>query len=275
MNRDAVRPPVLSIAGSDSSAGAGIQADLKAIAANGAYGLTAVTCVVAEVPGKVTALEGVSSDLLRRQLEVLLTSFPVAAAKTGLLFNADHVRLVADALRERDFPIVVDPVMVATGGDRLLAEDAVGAYEAELLPLATVITPNLDEAAVWLGATPIDESSMVEAAKVMAAQFGTSVLLKGGHLEGDAVDVLASEGTLEIYRAPRTPNVATHGSGCTFSAAIAAQLGRGASLVDAIRVAKGYVSEVIAQCQRWRGLSGGELHALEHFPIQSSNPTNA
>src|SRR3954463_7608561 len=141
-------PVALTIAGSDSSAGAGIQADLKTFSALGVYGLTAVTCIVAEVPGRVSKIEPVSPALVREQIDVLLRSFPVGAIKTGLLFSAEIIEQIARALREHgSLPLVIDPVMVATGGDPLLQEDAIAAYERELFPRAALLTPNLDEAA--------------------------------------------------------------------------------------------------------------------------------
>src|SRR5262245_14177633 len=192
------KPPIaLSIAGSDSSAGAGIQADLKTFSALGVYGVTAVTCVVAEVPGKVSYIEPISSDLVREQITVLSRNFPIAAAKTGLLFSAEVVESVARALGDLSadgaarFPVVIDPVMVATSGELLLGPDAIELYESKLFPLATLITPNLDEAARLLGTQIKDRQSMKKAIKALAKKYRVSILLKGGHLPGDrAIDLL-------------------------------------------------------------------------------------
>ena len=184
-----VTPPVaLTIAGSDSSAGAGVQADLKTFSALGVYGLTAVTCVVAETPGKVARIEPVSARLVREQIDVVLAGFPVAAIKTGLLYSAEIISSVIAALTSHGkvhLPLIVDPVMIATSGDRLLQTDAVALYENELFPRATLITPNLDEAAALLGKEKIpDAEAMEETVRALSARYGTSVLLKGGHLSG-------------------------------------------------------------------------------------------
>src|SRR5438105_13181565 len=193
-------PPAvaLAIAGSDSSAGAGIQADLKTFSALRVYGLTAVTCVVAETPGKVSRIEPVSAEMVREQIEVLANNFPIAAIKTGLLCSADIISAVVQAIvdlrgkiKQPHLPLVVDPVITATGGDPLLQPDAVTAYKKELFPLATLITPNLDEAA-QLGADEIkDRESMRRAGKQLENEFQTAILLKGGHLPGPkAIDLL-------------------------------------------------------------------------------------
>src|SRR5687768_15951445 len=184
-------PPVaLTIAGSDSSAGAGIQADLKTFSTLGVYGLTAITCVVAETPGRVSKIEPVSAELVREQIEVLLRGFPVAAIKTGMLFSREIVEGVARtvrALREKKgtAPMVVDPVMVATSGDALLSDDAIEPYERELFPLAALITPNLDEAARLSGEVIGDLAAMRKTGEMLSKKYGVPVLMKGGHLAGD------------------------------------------------------------------------------------------
>jgi len=220
-------PPVaLTIAGSDSSAGAGIQADLKTFSALGVYGLTAVTCVVAETPGHVSKIEPVSAELVRDQIEVLLRSFPVAAIKTGLLFSASIIAEIASALRvHRSIPLVLDPVMVATSGDALLEDDAIQTYERDLFPLAALLTPNLGEAGRLIGKRITDLTGMREAGETLAKKYGVPVLLKGGHLTGDyAIDLLFSKGSVIEFSAPFSRGVATHGTGCTYSAAITAGL---------------------------------------------------
>src|SRR5204862_3711759 len=185
-------PPVaLTIAGSDSSAGAGIQADLKTCSALGVYGLTAVTCIVAEIPGKVSRIEAVSARIVREQIEVLAKNFKIAAIKTGLLCSADIISAVAKTIRGIDklsvsrIPLVIDPVIVATTGDPLLEPIALKAYEKELFPLASLITPNLDEAEQLLGTKIKDRQSMDCAGKELERKLGTAILLKGGHLAGD------------------------------------------------------------------------------------------
>jgi hydroxymethylpyrimidine/phosphomethylpyrimidine kinase len=263
-------PVALTVAGSDCSAGAGIQADLKTFTALGVYGLTAVTCIVAEVPGKVSRIEPVTARMVREQLEVLLKNFRVGAIKTGLLCSAEIVCAVAETIQAggnktaRSIPFVVDPVMIATSGDNLLEPEAVEAYKNKLFPLATLITPNLDEAALLLGTTIIDRKQMENAAKALAKKYRASILLKGGHLRGDiAIDSLFHQGELTEFLAPFVRGVETHGTGCTYSAAITAGLASGFSLEQAIKRAKKFVTESIALHLRWKRGST-EIDALNH-----------
>jgi hydroxymethylpyrimidine/phosphomethylpyrimidine kinase len=263
-------PVALTIAGSDSSAGAGIQADLKTFSALGVYGLTAVTCVVAEIPGKVSRIEAVSAEVVGEQIEVL-TNFPIDAIKTGLLCSAEIISAVAKAIRGKGrmsaqrIPIVIDPVIVATSGDMLLEPAAIEAYEKELFPLATLITPNLDEAERLLGTQIKDRQAMHHSGKELEREFRTAILLKGGHLRGgDAVDLLFIDGKVIEFSAPFVCGVATHGTGCTYSAAITAGIASGLSLEEAITRAKKFVTESIAQHFRWTSLSGKNLDALKH-----------
>jgi len=272
-NQQSTSPPVaLTIAGSDSSAGAGIQADLKTFAALDVYGLTAVTCVVAEIPGKVSRLEPIDPEAIREQINVLANHFPIAAIKTGLLCSASIISVVARAIVDlradggsRSIPLVVDPVITATGGDPLLKPDAVNIYKSELFPLATLITPNLDEAA-QLGAGKItDRDSMERAGKALESKFKTAILLKGGHLPGNkAVDLLFQKEKVIEFSAPFVRDVATHGTGCTYSAAITAALARGSSLESAIEQAKEFVTNCIANRFRWKSKSGANVDALNH-----------
>lgn len=260
-------PAALTIAGSDCSSGAGLQADLKTFTAHGVYGLTAVTCVVAEVPGKVTRIQAVDTDILAEQLRLLLGAFPVAAVKTGMLYSREIIESVAAAFGQlKQKPaLVIDPVMVATSGDPLLQRDAVQAYERLLFPVATVITPNMDEAAVLLGKKITRAEHLHSAAEVLRARYGCAVLLKGGHLRGrEAVDVLRDDRGFMELRAPFVPGVSTHGTGCTFSAAIAAGLACGKPLREAVRRGKRYVTRAIAQSFRW-GRGAGRVEALNHF----------
>ncbi|HEX4640153.1 MAG TPA: bifunctional hydroxymethylpyrimidine kinase/phosphomethylpyrimidine kinase [Chthoniobacterales bacterium] len=257
-------PVALTIAGSDSSAGAGIQADLKTFSALGVYGLTAVTCVVAETPGRVSEIEPVSAELVREQIEVLLCGFPVAAIKTGLLFSAEIISEIARTLREhRSLPLVIDPVMVATSGDALLQDDAIEIYQRDLFPLATLLTPNLNEAERLVGQPIADLAAMREAGEILVKKYGVGVLLKGGHLAGDqAIDLLFLGGNVIEFSAPFSRGVATHGTGCTYSAAITAGLASGLSIDEAVRRAKEFVSATIAQHHAWGG-----IHALNHLPL--------
>lgn len=258
-------PVALTIAGSDSSAGAGAQADLKTFMALGVYGVNAITCVVAETPGRVQSIEPVSADVVAEQVALLLDSFPVSAVKTGLLYSAEIARRVAEILRDRRLPLVVDPVMVATSGDLLLQKEAVAVYEEELFPLATVITPNLDEARTLLGREISHVAEMRAAGAELSARYGAAVLMKGGHLAGEiALDLLVANGTAREFSAPFTRDVQTHGTGCTYSAAIAAQLARGAALPEAVAAAKEFVSRAIAEHHRWRSSDGSALDALHH-----------
>jgi hydroxymethylpyrimidine/phosphomethylpyrimidine kinase len=264
-------PVALSIAGSDSSAGAGIQADLKTFSALGLYGLTAVTCIVAEIPGKVSRIEPASARIVREQIKVLAKNFQIAAIKTGLLCSAEIVSAVAQALRGTDkmfvprIPLVIDPVFVATSGDPLLEPTAIETYEKELFPLAILITPNLDEAERLLGTKIKDQQSMRIAGKELQKKFGAGILLKGGHLAGDyAVDLLFVDGKVVEFSAPFVRGVATHGTGCTYSAAITAGLASGLPLEEAIRQAKKFVTESITRRFRWTSRSGKNLDALRH-----------
>ncbi|PYJ50075.1 MAG: bifunctional hydroxymethylpyrimidine kinase/phosphomethylpyrimidine kinase [Verrucomicrobia bacterium] len=269
--RTRTAPVALTIAGSDSSAGAGIQADLKTFSALGVYGLTAVTCVVAETPGKVSRIEPVNTEIVREQIAVLSRNFPIAAAKTGLLHSAEIVEAVARAVVDlsansaKRFPLVVDPVIVATSGDQLLEAKAIELYEKELFPLATLLTPNLDEAEKLMGDPIRDLKGMRRAGRKMQKKYGVSILLKGGHLTGNnAVDLLFAGDKISEFSAPFVHGVATHGTGCTYSAAITAGLASGVSLKDAIRRAKEFVTASIARRFRWTSSSGKQLDALNH-----------
>jgi len=258
----------LTIAGSDSSAGAGLQADLKTFSALGVFGLTAVTCVVAEVPGKVSRIDAVETGIVRDQIELLLDRFPVGAIKTGLLLSAQIVETVACVLDQcaGKIPLIVDPVMVATSGDALLQPAAVGACCARLFPHATLVTPNLAEAAVLLGRPVGNVDEMRAAGNELARKFGTRFLIKGGHLNSDwAIDLLCQGTGEKEFSAPFVPGVSTHGTGCTYSAAIAARLALGDPLEEAIARAKDFVTRAIREYFSWPA-SGGGIQALNHQP---------
>ena len=273
MTRNAEVPVALTIAGSDSSAGAGIQADLKTFSALGVYGLNALTCVVAETPGRVTKIEAVSAGMVREQIEVLLKSFPVAAIKTGLLHSGEIISTIAQTLRadsaktKRNPALVIDPVIIATSGDTLLQDDAIQIYERDLFPLATLITPNLDEAARLLGEPVTDLGGMRAAGEALTKKYGVPILLKGGHLTGEnAIDLLFADGNVVEFSAPFSRGIATHGTGCTYSAAITAGLAQGLSLEEAIGRAKEFVTSAIARFFAWSVSDGSSLHALNHWP---------
>lgn len=244
-------PVALTIAGSDSGGGAGIQADLKTFSALGVFGTTAITCVTAQNPDGVTGVEAVTPGLVEAQIRAVCAGFPVAAAKTGMLFSADIVRAVARAVgRENLRDLVADPVMVAASGARLLQDDALAALCDELLPRARVITPNLHEAAILLGRMPAGPDDLADAARALEVRFGAACLVKGGHLEGpEIVDVLCEGGRVRVFRHARIEEAHTHGAGCTLSAAIAAGLARGRSLEDAVGVAQAFVRSAMEEAR--------------------------
>ena len=260
-----------------------------------------MTCVVAETPGRVSRIEPVSAEMVREQIEVLAKRFPIAALKTGLLCSGEIISAVAQAIRSTDVlsvgrpgispaestggkpaspttethvpraRLVVDPVIVATSGDPLLEPDAIEIYEKELFPLATLITPNLDEAAQLLGEKIQDRQSMEHAARTLSEKYRAAILLKGGHSPGDyAVDLLFARRKITEFSAPFVRDVATHGTGCTYSAAITAGLASGLSLEQAICRAKTFVTASIAQHFRWRLRTGKNLDALNHWPNESA-----
>jgi hydroxymethylpyrimidine/phosphomethylpyrimidine kinase len=218
---------------------------------------------VAETPGKVLRIDPAEPGLVQEQIELLLRNFPVAAIKTGLLCNAALVSVVAGVLRKaKPRNLVVDPVMIATSGDALLEPEAVVVYENELFPLATLITPNLDEAARLLGEKIRDLPSVHRVAKALARNYRTAVLLKGGHLRGTrAVDVFSDGNSTREFSSTFIPNVKTHGTGCAYSAAITAGLAQGLDLCRAIAAAKRFVSLAIRSRCIWKK-SGREVVAL-------------
>lgn len=237
-------PVALTIAGSDSGAGAGIQADLLTFAAFDVFGTTVISSLTAQNPDGVSVVHAVPAEFVTEQIDQVTTYFRVRALKTGMLFNAGIIEVVAGFLaRHRRVRAVVDPVMVATSGALLLQDDAVDALRRSLLPVAALVTPNLDEAAVLLGHRPAGEKEIIEAARGLAAHFAVPFLLKGGHLEGErVVDVLARpRGLPVVWRSRRIREVDTHGSGCTLSAGIAALLARGERLEAAVDGARRYL----------------------------------
>ncbi len=255
-------PVYLSIAGSDCSSGAGLQADLKAGITLGCYPLTAVTCVVNEVPGKVEGIVPMEADFVAAQVRLCLESFPVKAVKCGMLYSPDIVRAVAAELRGKGLPLVVDPVMIATAGDALMLEEAIAVYEQELLPLTTLLTPNCDEAGKLLGTPPPSTVAELEAtARALATRYGCAVLAKGGHLGGSTcTDILVRDSdSLTFFSHPRTENVSTHGTGCTLSSAITAGLAQGLTLPEAVEQGLSYTARTIAGT-----LQLGAMQALNH-----------
>jgi hydroxymethylpyrimidine/phosphomethylpyrimidine kinase len=237
-------PRVLSIAGSDSGGGAGIQADLKTFAALGCYGTTAITALTAQNTLGVRSIHAVPSAILADQIDAVSEDIGIDAVKIGMLHSAETVRTVASALQRHALKtVVLDPVMIATSGAVLIDQEAIAVLVYELFPLATLVTPNLDEAALLVGRPLATEADMEGAARQLLEMGANAVLLKGGHLAGDTVsDLLLSRGEAPHWmRAPRIATANTHGTGCTLSSAIAAQLALGMGLVEAVEAARGFI----------------------------------
>lgn len=242
-------PRVLSIAGSDSGGGAGIQADLKTISALGCYGMTAITAITAQNTVGVVAVEGIAPAMVLAQIKAVVEDIGVDAVKVGMLHSPALVEVVAQAIDRFALPrVVLDPVMVATSGDRLLEPEAVRLLVSELFPRAVVVTPNLDEAALLLGRGITGVKELDAAADELLALGAPAVLVKGGHLPGEqVVDVLAEQGQPHRrFESPRIASRNVHGTGCTLSSAIAAHLALGSALPLAVEQARGYVLAAIA-----------------------------
>ena len=259
-------PVAVTVAGSDSGGGAGIQADLKAFSANGVYGASVIAALTAQNTRGVQAIHDVPADFIAAQIDSVFSDFAVDATKIGMLSRAPAIAAVADGLvRHGAKNIVLDPVMVATSGDRLLAADAVDALRRRLFPLAAVVTPNLQEAAALPdGDLAAGAAEMLAQARALLAMGPAAVLIKGGHGAGpEAVDILATPGGALRFSAPRIDTPNTHGTGCTLSAAVAAGLAAGLPLTDAVRKAKNYVHGAIAAAHRLGiGHGAGPTH---HF----------
>ncbi len=260
----------LTVAGSDSSGGAGIQADLKTFAALGVYGASAITALTAQNTQGVTGIHDVPPDFVAAQIDAVFADLDVGAVKIGMLSQAPIVEAVAQALaRHRARNIVLDPVMVASSGDRLLAPQAVDAMRRRLIPLARVVTPNLPEAALLLETQAArDEREMAAQARLIIERFGAAaVLIKGGHGEGaDSVDLLLDDDGVTRLADMRIATKNTHGTGCTLSSAIAAGLAKGLALGPAVRAAKTYVTAAIAAANNLAiGHGHGPLHHFHQF----------
>jgi len=264
------QPVALTIAGSDSGAGAGIQADLKTFAALGVYGLSVITAVTAQNTIGVRAVQEIDVAVVTAQLDAVAEDFPITALKTGMLSSARIIGAVAGGLRRHRLSnLVVDPVMVAKSGDRLLREDAVDALRRDLLPLAEVVTPNLPEAEVISGHSISSLADRLSAARAIMALGARAVVVKGGHAPGDPViDLLVTGRGVHEFRARRINTTSTHGTGCTFSAAIAAGLALGLDLEASVARAREYVSLALERVQPL-----GHGHGpLAHFaPEEATN----
>lgn len=240
------RKTALTIAGSDSSGGAGIQADIKTMMANGVYAMSAVTALTAQNTQCVAAVLNVTPEFLAQELDCVFDDIFPDAVKTGMLSSAELVRVTAAKLKEyRAKNIVVDPVMISTSGSRLLDEEAVGVMKEELFPLAALVTPNIPEAEVLSGKKISTAEDMAAAAELISRNYKTSVLLKGGHSIADANDLLYRNGSGIWIEGQRIENPNTHGTGCTLSSAIAAGLAKGYGLEEAVRQAKNYLTDAL------------------------------
>ena len=250
-------PCALTIAGSDSGGGAGIQADLKVFAALGIHGTSAVTCITAQNPRQVLGIQACSAAIVSRQLDAVFSELRPAAAKTGMLYSATIIEAVAESLRRRRVPVVVDPVMVSTSGARLLKPAAIHTLCTRLFPLAALVTPNLDEAELLTGERLRSLEALRRAAQVLHRRFGCAALVKGGHLRGlrEAADIFYDGRQELLLSAPFVKGVSTHGTGCTYSAAITGYLARGFSLPLAVQRAKQYITRAIAGSQTTAGHS--------------------
>lgn len=257
-------PVCLTIAGSDSGGGAGIQADIKAMQANGTFAASVITAITAQNTVEVTDAFELPVSLIRSQLDAVLSDLPVAAAKTGMLSSIAIIEAVAAGIRDHGIRhLVVDPVMISKSGFSLLKNDAVEALIEEVLPLATVCTPNAHEAARLVGGEILTEQEAREAARAIHAMGPAAVLVKGGHLDAEveAIDVLFDGSDFHVFRSERIDTPHTHGTGCTYAAAIAARLAHGDSVPDAVATANRYVHAAIQA-----GLPIGKGHGpTDHF----------
>jgi hydroxymethylpyrimidine/phosphomethylpyrimidine kinase len=246
----------LTIAGSDSGGGAGIQADLKTFASLGVHGASAITCITAQNPKRVLGIQSCRPEIVRRQIEAVLSELPPSAVKTGMLYSTEIIRVVAAFFRRRKHPpLVVDPVMMASSGSRLLKPSAIESLMSELIPHAALVTPNLAEAEVLAGREPTSVEDMRLAAKEIHRRFGCAALVKGGHLRNsrEAADVFFDGRDEWLLTAPFIKGVSTHGTGCTYSAAITGYLALGCGLIQAVSRAKEYISQAIAQSKAAAG----------------------
>ena len=237
-------PPVLAISGSDSSGGAGMQADLKTMLANGVFGMSAITALTAQNTTGVRSIQDTEPAILADQIDAVFEDIPPLAVKIGMVSATGIIDVIAERLTfHHAVNVVLDPVMVATSGAKLISDDAIAALTGELFPLATVITPNIPEAQVLTGVGITDADAMERAAKALVERYGCAALVKGGHHTNDANDVLAeTDGTVTWFEGVRVDNPNTHGTGCTLSSAIASNLAKGEALPEAIRHAKEYLT---------------------------------
>jgi hydroxymethylpyrimidine/phosphomethylpyrimidine kinase len=246
-------PVALTIAGSDSGGGAGIQADLKTFAALGVHGASAIACLTAQNPKRVLGIEACSPKMLRQQIEAVFEELNPAAVKTGMLFSAENVLVVANFFGARtarpQVPLIVDPILISTSGAKLLEPKAIKILTEKLLPLATLVTPNLSEAEILSGRKISSIEQMRAAAKEIHSRFGCTALIKGGHLTNskEAMDIFFDGKTELLLTAPFVKGIRTHGTGCTYSAAVCAALALGNDLPRAVQIGKQFVTRAILQ----------------------------
>ena len=270
-------PIALTIAGSDSGGGAGVQADLKTFAALGVHGTSAIACLTAQNPRRVLAVEACSPKMLRQQIEAVFVELKPAAVKTGMLFSAENISVVAEffgnsKLKTQNLKLIIDPVMVSTSGARLLKPSAEKTLREKLLPLAALVTPNLDEAEILTGQKIRSPEDLRSAARTIVLRYGCAALVKGGHLKNcrEAIDVFFDGETELLLSAPFVKGVFTHGTGCTYSAAICAALALGHDLPHAVEIGKNFITEAIGNSYKV-----GNHFALGNFNLGSteSHPT--
>jgi hydroxymethylpyrimidine/phosphomethylpyrimidine kinase len=253
----------LTIAGSDTCGGAGIQADIKTMTANGVYAMSAITALTAQNTTGVTGIMEVTPEFLKLELDTVITDIRPDAVKIGMVSASELIRVISETIRNYELDnVVVDPVMVATSGARLISEDAIGTLKECLLPLATVLTPNIPEAEVLSGMEIKSPEDMVTAAELISKTYGCAVLLKGGHNMNDANDLLYRDGGFKWFNGKRIDNPNTHGTGCTLSSAIASNLAKGYDLDTAVEKAKNYISGALAAMLDLGKGSGPMSHAF-------------
>ncbi|MCI5700094.1 MAG: bifunctional hydroxymethylpyrimidine kinase/phosphomethylpyrimidine kinase [Lachnospiraceae bacterium] len=254
----------LTIAGSDSSGGAGIQADIKTMTMNGVFAMSAITALTAQNTTGVTGIMEVTPEFLKEQMDDVFQDIYPDAVKIGMVSSGDLIRTIGERLRHYEAKnIVVDPVMVATSGSRLISDDAIAVLKEELLPLAAVLTPNIPEAEVLAGIAVTSEEDMIAAAKIISEAYGCAVLCKGGHNLSDANDLLYADGAYRWFRGKRINNPNTHGTGCTLSSAIASNLAKEYDLETSVSRAKDYISGALAAMLDLGAGSGPMNHAFD------------
>lgn len=252
---------VLTIAGSDSSGGAGIQADLKTFACNGVYGMSAITALTAQNTTGVFAIQEVTPDFLSEQIKAVAQDIFPNAVKIGMVSSCSLIKVIASSIKEYNFKnVIVDPVMVATSGSKLISDDSIKTLTEELFPLATLITPNIPEAEILSKVKITSENDMEQAASIINKKYGCNVLLKGGHSVNDANDFLLEKENGTWIKGERVQNENTHGTGCTLSSAIAANLAKELSLKDSVTLAKKYLSTCLSQMLNLGKGSGPIMH---------------